>query len=354
MELAIPTTFDRRDWARPVEGTPLRVAVVGLGDFARDVALPALDRSDHCEVTAVVSGSPETASAAAAEYGIERVLTYDEYEDGEAADGYDAVYLVTPNGLHLPQAETAAGLGKHVLCEKPIEASADRAERLVAACEDAGVELMSAYRMQTTRSVRWVREQVRAGVIGDPVQVHGEISFDLIADGDTDQWRLDGDLAGGGAFMDIGVYPLNTAAFVLDADPVAVRASARSDRPAFDEVEEHVDFQVEFDDGTVGSCTASYGAASANRLSVIGTDGRVVVEPVFGIDCERTVTVERDGSATSLDAAEPSEVVDELDYFATGVLGDLTVEPDGAEGVRDVRVAEAVYESAETGKRVEL
>jgi len=354
MDLTVPTRFADRDWERPVPDAPLRIAVVGLGWFGREIAIPGIERADHCELGAVVSGDREKAERVAAESGADSALTYDEYADGAGTDAYDAVYVVTPNALHLPHVETAADHGKHVICEKPLEATADRAREVVSVCEDAGVTLMTAYRMQATRSVRWVRDRIGAGVVGDPVQVHGEFSFDLLADGDPDQWRLDPDMAGGGALVDIGVYPLNTARFLLDADPVAVGADTVENPPHFDGVDEHVAFQLSFPDGATASCTASYGASAANRLSVLGTEGRIVLEPVFDVDADRTITVERDGSSVSVDAAEPSEVAEEFDYFATGALTGMEIEPDGADGVVDVEVIEAVYESAESGRRVSL
>jgi xylose dehydrogenase (NAD/NADP) len=353
MDLSVPTRFDERDWERPVD-QPLRLAVVGLGWFGRDIAIPSIERADYCELGAVVSGDREKARRVAAETGADRALTYDEYAAGDGTDVYDAVYVVTPNALHLPHVETAAAHGKHVICEKPLEATADRARDVVSVCEEAGVALMTAYRMQATRSVRWVRDRIGAGVVGDPVQVHGEFSFDLLADGDPDQWRLDPDLAGGGALVDIGVYPLNTARFLLDADPVAVSAETTENPPHFDGVDEHVAFELSFPDGVTASCTASYGAGAANRLSVLGTEGRIVLEPVFEVDADRTITVERDGSTVAVDAAEPPEIDEEFDYFATGVLSDMAIEPDGPDGVADVEVIEAVYEAAESGRRVSL
>ncbi|GAB3039346.1 D-xylose 1-dehydrogenase Gfo6 [Natronobiforma cellulositropha] len=356
MMLDVPTRFDERDWERDVDGGPVRFAVVGLGWFGRDVAIPAIEESRFCETTTLVSGSPETAASVADEVGVETVLTYDEYAAGESADAYDAVYVVTPNALHLPHVETAAALGKHVLCEKPLEADGDRAAQAAAVCEEAGVTLMTAYRMQTTRSVRWVRERIREGFIGEPVQLHGEFSFRMLAgeDADPTQWRIDPDLAGGGALMDIGVYPLNTARFLLESDPVAVRATTSAPSPAFDGVDEHVAFTLEFPDGVTASCTASFGAASANRLAILGTEGRIVIEPIFGVDVTRTITLERDGGRTVVETDEPHEVCEEFDYFATAILADGELEAGGDHGVLDVRITDAIYESADRGERIEL
>ena len=155
--------FDERDWDTRPDGT-VRLAVVGVGGFARGVVLPSIADADYVEPTVLVSGSPDT-EAVAEDRGCD-LIGYDAYADGALADAYDAVYVATPNALHLPHAETAAGLGKAVICEKPLEATAGRAERLVAACDDAGVTLMTAYRMQTDPVMRRLRAFIAAGGTG--------------------------------------------------------------------------------------------------------------------------------------------------------------------------------------------
>ncbi|NGM69910.1 Gfo/Idh/MocA family oxidoreductase [Natronolimnobius sp. AArcel1] len=354
MTLELPARFER-DWDRSVADAPLRFAVIGLGGFARNTALPCIEESDYCETTAVVSGSAEKASEVAREFDAEHALTYEEYGDGVGSEDYDAVYIVTPNALHLPHVETAAAdLEKAVLCEKPLEADADRAARLVEVCEDAGVPLMTAYRMQAARSIRWIRRKVADGLIGNPVQVHGEFSFHVLEHGGPDQWRLDPDLAGGVVLMDIGVYPINTARYVLDADPVAVRGTTDNSHPAFEGVDEHVAVHLEFPDAVTASCTASFNSAGASRFAITGTEGRIVVESVFGVDDACHLTIDVDGSHLEGTVAAPHEVTEEFDYFATAVLTEMELAPDGRHGLTDVQIAEGVYESAEEGTRVEL
>ena len=353
MALQISTTFER-DWDEPDDPTPVQMAVVGLGWFGADVAIPAIAESEYCTLGAVVSGSAEKAERIGDEWGA-TPLTYDEYHDGVGRDAYDAVYVVTPNALHLPYVETAAEYDKPILCEKPLEATAERTEELVAACESAEVPLMTAYRMQTTRSVRWVRSLVRDGVIGDPVHVNGEFSFRILADGgDPDQWRLDADLAGGGALMDIGVYPMNTSRFVLGADPTAVAGAWYATRGPFEGVDEHVSFQLEYPGAVSASCSASFGAWSASRFAVLGTDGRIVIEDPFGVDADRRLTVDVGGHETTLAVDEPNEMVEEFDFFASRLLRDEPIGPDARHGLFDVKIAEAVYESGNTGRQISL
>ena len=355
MDVDIPAEFTERDWERNVTGDPVRFAVVGLGWFGPDVAIPAIEASDYCVTTVCVSGDKEKAARVAAENDAEHGLTYEEYADGAAVEAYDAVYVVTPNAVHLPHVETAAEHGKDVLCEKPLEATAERARRCVTVCADAGVELMTAYRMHATRSVRYVRGLVADGVIGDPVHTRGAFSNNLIAAGESmDQWRLDPDLAGGGPLMDLGVYPLNTSRLVLNADPTAVHASTVEGPPAFDGLEKYCAFTMEFPGGPVATCDTGYEVASDDYFEVGGTHGRIRIDDPFNVDADRRLTVRADGEETVVEVEEPSEMVEEFDYFATGLRSDMDIGPDGEHGAFDVEVTEAIYESAETGARVEI
>jgi len=347
------TAFTRRDWQTIDEGN-VRLAVIGLGGFARERALPAIRDTDFCELTALVSGSPGKARNLASTFGVERVLNYEEFRDGVGSDEYDAVYVATPPALHEEYVRTAADRGKHVLCEKPLAADLAAAERLVGACADAGVVCMTAYRLRTEPAIRRMREVIADGVIGEPVQVHGGFSVRLLDDLSTDTWRLDPDIAGGGALIDLGVYPLNTARFLLDADPTAVVAETSSDGAPFDRVDEHAAVQLSFSDGATASCTASFDAHPDSRLQVLGTDGQVLIRSPFGGDVSQEIVVERGETHTGYTGPPVDEVREEFDYFAHCVLADTVCETDGEDGLTDLQTIEGAYESADTGERVEL
>ncbi|EMA58422.1 D-xylose 1-dehydrogenase Gfo6 [Halorubrum lipolyticum] len=353
-------TVRDRDWERLESGT-LRIAMISLGWWTREQAIPAVADSEFCETTVLVSRSREKASAAAEEIPtVEAALTYEEFTDGEATDEYDAAYVCTPNALHLPYAEAAAEHGKAVLCEKPVESTRERAERLVEATED--VPLMVAYRMQTDPQVRRMRELVAEDAIGEPVGVHGSMSQQMLetVSGDPDQWRLDPDLVGYGAsVMDLGIYPLNTARFVLDADPVSVTAQMRSVDEAFRDVpDQHAAFTIRFDDGTQAACTAGQHAAYTGHFRVVGTDGELVLEPSFLGQPEGTLTLRSDGRRFEIDDGRRDvmrdEMTEEFDYFADRVLREAAIGPDGDHALVDMRALEAIYEAAETGTAVSV
>jgi xylose dehydrogenase (NAD/NADP) len=349
--------FTRRDWQTldpAAVDDPVRIALVGLGWFTREWALPGIRRSAFTEAT-VVTDVDADAVAAVADGTDLRGVSATAFREGAAADDYDAVYVATPNVTHLPYVETAAARGKAVLCEKPLEATVERAERAVAACEDAGVPLMVGYRMQTDPAVRRVRDLLAAGFVGDVVHVHANMSQTMLAELDaSDQWRLDPDRSGGGALVDLGIYPINTARFVLDADPVRVDGHTRSETPAFADVDEHVSFDLTFPGGVRAHCTASQNAAHASRLEVTGTEGRLILDPAFYEREDREVAVERGGVRADVEFEAVHQLVEEFAYFGHHTLAGLDHYPDGRHALTDVRTIDAVYDAADAGRPVEV
>ncbi|WP_435197400.1 D-xylose 1-dehydrogenase Gfo6 [Natronomonas sp. EA1] len=348
-----------RDWETADLSTlePMRFAVIGVGWFTRGRALPALEASEVCEPSVIVTSTTDKAERVAANVdGDARGITYDEFHDGVAASEYDAVYIVTPNALHLEYVETAARLGKHVLCEKPMERDSERAATLRETCAEAGVELMIAYRMHTEPAVRRARELIAEGIIGEPVEIRGTMSQRLLdrINPDPDQWRLDEELAGGGALFDIGLYPLNTARFLLDADPVAVTGRTRSTHDAFADVDETVSFTVAFPDEVYASCFASHNARQASEIHVTGTEGKVGIEPAFFQDQQRSLHVSRGDGRASVDVTKVDQMLEEFDYFAHHVRTGTPLYADGAHGLVDMHAMEAVYEADRTDRWVTL
>jgi xylose dehydrogenase (NAD/NADP) len=350
--------YDRRDWqTADADDGPVRFALVGLGWWTTDVAMPAIGDSTFCGTTVLVSSSREKAERVGAGRDVDHAIAYDEFHDGAATDAYDAVYVATPNALHSEYVESAAAHGKAVLCEKPLEATVERGRRLVEAAEDAGVPLMTGYRMQTEPAVRRARELIADGFLGDPVHAHGTNTqpvLEMIPD--PDQWRLDPDLTGyGTSVMDLGIYPINTARYLLDRDPVAAGARTRSPNGAFADVpDERAAFTLTHEDDIPLLATASQNAQGDSRLTITGTEGRVELRPAF----HGTATLRAargDVSAeitTGYDARRETEEL--FDYFADRVLTGAPVDPDGRHGLADLRTIRAIHEAAEHGGTVEI
>jgi len=350
-------SYEERAWQTTTDGT-VRYALLGLGWWTVDVALPAIESSDLGEVTTFVSSSTEKAERLADENDVANGISYDEFHDGEASDEYDAVYVGTPNAYHLEYVETAADLDKAVICEKPMESTVDRAERLVEACEDADVPLMVAYRMHTDPAVQRAKELIDEGFLGDPVSVHGNNSQPLLKMiPDPDQWRLDPDLSGyGTSVMDLGIYSINTARYLLDRDPVAVQSQMSSHHEAFQDVpDERSAAILVLEDDVKMVTTDSQHAQEDTELKITGTEGQIEFQPAFHGEVtlrlsrgDVTVTIDHD----TFDAER--EMEEEFDYFADRVLTGGEIHADGRHGLQDMRVIEAIHESAESGDVVEL
>jgi len=350
--------FTRRDWqtlAPDDVSDPVRIAVVGLGWFAREWALPGISRSAFTEATVVTDTDPEAVEAVASARDVSGA-TPEEFHAGAAAEEYDAVYVATPNAIHLEYVRAAAAQGKAVLCEKPLEATPERAQKLVSACDDAGVPLMVGYRMQTDPVARRLRDLLDAGAAGDVVHVHATMSQTMLGElgSDHDQWRLDPELSGGCALMDIGIYPLNTIRFALGADPVRVSGRTRTEHDAFAGVDEHATYRLEFPGGVDAMCTVSQNAQHASRLEVTGTDARLILDPAFYEREDRGFAVVRDGTRVDVDFEQVHQIEEEFAYFGHHLLAGEPFYPDGDHALADVRTLDAIYESAETGAPVEL
>ena len=349
--------YGSREWQTTTEGT-VRYALLGLGWWTVDVALPAIESSDLGEATVLVSSSSEKAERLAEEHGVGAGVSYDEFHDGEAADEYDAVYVGTPNAFHLEYVETAADLGKAVICEKPMEATVERAERMVEACEGADVPLMIAYRMHTDPAVQRAKELIEDGFLGEPVSVYGNNSQRLLRMiPDEDQWRLDPDRSGyGTSVMDLGIYSINTARYLLDRDPVAVQSRMASPHEAFSDVpDERSAATLVLEDGVQMVTTASQNAQEDTQLKLTGTEGQIDLRPAF--HGRATLHLKKgDLSVTVENEAFDSEreMEEEFDYFADRVLTGGDIHADGRHGLEDMRIIRAVHEAAETGDVVEL
>jgi predicted dehydrogenase len=271
-----------------------------------------------------------------------------------------AVYIVTPNGLHALHTLKALSAGKHVLCEKPLATSVGDAEKMVAKSAAAGRKLMTAYRIQYEPRNRLVQQWVRSKALGEVKLLELHNSQNQSRE-NASQWRHKKVLAGGGALPDIGLYCLNTARFLLGEEPVEVGATMQStpSDPRFREVEETVSFWLRFPSGVLATCLSSYGTADVKRYRVVGTEGYVDMDPGFsyrGLKLRRARVAE-DAKAMGVEdlaVPEKNQFALELDHFAACIVQDKKPYTPGEEGLQDQRILAAIYEAARTFQVVRL
>ena len=132
------------------EHAPLGVALVGLGSLSTSQIAPALQKTRHCKLAGIVTGTPAKAAQWQAKYGLPNRSVYDYASMDRMADNpdIDIVYVVTPNAMHGEHSIKAARAGKHVFCEKPMEVTTARCQEMISACKSAARQLGIAYRCQ--------------------------------------------------------------------------------------------------------------------------------------------------------------------------------------------------------------
>ncbi len=326
----------------------LGVALVGLGYYSTDLLAPALQLTKYCKLTGIVTGSPEKIPVWQRRYGIldKNVYNYDNMSDVANNPDIDVLYIVLPTGLHSKYAIKAAVAGKHVWCEKPMARTVAECQAVIKACRDNRVKLSIGYRMQhepnTQTIIKWAKEKP----YGNILTVKAEAGY---YDGRTNHWKQDKAL-GGGAMYDMGVYPLNATRYVTGMEPLAVTARHETNRPeVYDEVDETTFFELEFPGGTQASCVTSLGIGM-NELHVNCVEGWYGLAPFQSYGGIRGKT----SDSILLNRSIPNQQAKQMDDDALSILNDQTVLVPGEEGLKDIRIVEAIYRSAAEKKRVVL
>jgi predicted dehydrogenase len=225
----------------------IRWGIIGTGGIARTFAAD-LEHTDSGTVAAVGSRRQETADAFGERFGVAR--RHDSYEALVADPEVDVVYVSTPHPMHHPDALLALRAGKHALVEKPFTMNAAEAEELVAEARDRGLFLMEAMWARFLPHTREIRRLLAEGVLGDIVTVHADHAQWFEED---PEFRLFAPELGGGALLDLGIYPVSFASMVL-GEPDRVAAIAD---PAFTGVDAQTSILLGYESGAhaVLNCT---------------------------------------------------------------------------------------------------
>jgi predicted dehydrogenase len=330
---------------------PVRFAVIGLGHIAQAAVLPAFRHArPHVELAAFVSSDRAKLRKLGRRYGIERLHSYEDADALFASGDIDAVYIALPNTMHAEWTLRAAGAGLHVLCEKPLATSVRDCERMIDACARNRVRLMTAYRLHFERCNLEVAEIVRRKRIGAARFFDSQFSMQVKAD----NIRVNREL-GGGPEWDIGIYCINAARSVFAAEPTQVWATATNSGDArFTEVPETVHAVMRFPDDRAANFICSFGAADTARYEVVGTKGRVVVDPAYEYATGLAYELEIGGRKKRKSFAKSDQFAPELVHFAKCVKARRDPEPSGKEGLVDVAVIEAIHQSISSGKWVSM
>jgi glucose-fructose oxidoreductase len=339
----------------PAPSKNLGIALVGLGSYSEGRLAPALQETKDCHLAGVVTGSRSKGLEWARKYGFseKNVFGYDTMAQIAGNPDIDVVYVVTPNSLHAGHCIAAAKAGKHVITEKPMATSVADCDAIIAACRDAGVRLMVGYRLHYEPHTMELCRLARENVFGPFMKISCENGFDMSSDANAQNtWRLDKKLAGGGPLMDMGVYVVQAVCMTkAEAAPVAVTASfGPVTRPkVFSEVEEEINWTMEFADGAVAKCRATYGA-QWSKLRADAAHGWAELEyPAFYYDEPILKTSQGKPHFPNV-----NHQVVQMDGMVREILTGQPSAAPGEMGRRDITITDAIYAAAASGGRVEV
>jgi predicted dehydrogenase len=334
-----------------VPATPsarVKWGVLGVARIAVKKVIPAMQQGESCEIVAIASRDAGKAREAARALGIPKA--YGSYEELLADPEVEAVYNPLPNHLHVPWTLRAAEAGKHVLCEKPIGLSAAEARSLLAARDRTGVKIQEAFMVRTHPQWLAARELARSGRIG---ALRSVVSCFSYFNEDAQNVR---NVAGygGGALMDIGCYPVTLSRFLFGEEPRRVIGLLERD-PRFG-TDRLTSGLLDFPSGQ-SAFTCSTQLVPYQRVQALGTRGRVEVEIPFNAPNDRPCRIFVDDGADVFGGGVEAMTFDVCDqYRVQGDLFSRAVRGQGeqavplADAVDNMRVIDAIFRSAESGR----
>ena len=327
----------------------LGVALIGLGGYSAGQLAPALQETKHCYLAGIVTGTPAKEIAWGERYKIPKknIYNYQNFDSIAGNPEIDIVYVVLPVAMHKEFTIRGAKAGKHVICEKPMEVSVNHCQDMIDACKKEKKLLSMGYRLHFEP---YNREMMRLG----QKKVYGKLLEIDCANGFTygnnaNSWRLKKALSGGGGLMDMGVYCIQAARYVTGEEPIYVTAREEKTRPElFKEVDETIFFDLEFPGGCIAHGVSSYNQ-NLNHLRVKAEKGEFELSSAYRYGGMAGRTPEG-----PMNFPQINQQAAQMDDFALCIKNNKQTIVPGEEGLKDMKVIEAIYRSIASGKREEI
>ncbi|MBT1702247.1 Gfo/Idh/MocA family protein [Chryseosolibacter indicus] len=325
----------------------LGIALVGLGNYSKGQLAPALQETQHCYLSGIVTGSPDKADEWKTKYNIpeKNIYNYENFDQIKDNPDIDIIYVVLPNAMHKEFVVRAAKAGKHVICEKPMAVTVQECDEMIAACKEAGKMLSIGYRL---RFEPYNREMTRFGT----EKVFGNIKKVIAENGmsDTEGWRLNKALAGGGSLMDVGIYAIQGVRYTTGMEPIAVTAKEgpKKDKDRFKDIEDSLSWTMEMPGGIIAECKTAY-TNEMNKLRLEGENGWAELSPAYPYK-----GIKGETSNGKMDFPEVNQQALQMDAFAQAIKENKPSTVPGEMGKQDVKIIQAIYEAMRTGKKVTI
>ena len=324
-------------------------AVVDLSGTTPYSALVAFGRATSSRLVAIVAND-NGAQSHAPDVDVP-VYPAGEYRQCLERSDVNAAYLIVPTTMRADYTVEAARAGVHVFCETPMAVTADECRRVIRVCQKTRVKLMIASDLRFQPGHAEAHATVHRGEIGEPKTMSADFTIRI---DDAADIRLQRRL-GGGTMYELGVACIDASRVLFRAEPAQVMAmTARSTRRLGGDVDEGTVALVRFPHEQLAHFHTSFGEEPTSVLTILGEHGYLRLAPAFSPDVEVEMEVVRGGSRETRRFPATDALAPQLDYFSRCILQDRPPEPDGIDGLQNVRVVEAIYRSARDGRPVTL
>jgi predicted dehydrogenase len=322
----------------------IRYGILGFGHHAKKRLMPAFAGA---QVTGMWRRDPAKAQADAREYHIPHV--FDSAEELCASPEIDAVFVVSPDALHLPHVLVAAQHGKHILCEKPLALNADEVEKMLFATRAAGVVFGAAQNMRYNASVQLIREWIAEGRIGQPMLAHSQFCYN--AEKSPRAWIYDPTLATGGPIGDVAIHCLDGLRYVLATNITEVSTLAHKDARS-GAVESHAVVNMLFGNGAMGAVTVTTRGSYRSLIEITGETGVILCENGLTVDHPVDVVLYRQDKVAAHQRVSNADAYTRMiDGFSAAIEGRGAYLATGEDGLHNQRVLDAAYKSWHTGTK---
>ncbi|HWH63356.1 MAG TPA: Gfo/Idh/MocA family oxidoreductase [Ginsengibacter sp.] len=329
----------------------LGIALVGLGYYSTDLLAPALQQTKNCYLAGIVTGTPSKAETWKKKYNIpdKNIYNYETFDQISNNDDIDVIYVVLPPSMHKEYVIRAAKAGKHVWCEKPMAINVAECQAMIDACNGNKRKLAIGYRLHHEPNTQEYTNIINKKLLGDVKKASCGAGY---VENRTNHWKQNKAM-GGGVLYDMGVYAIQGARLGTGMEPVAiVSAKTSTTRPEIykNGLDETTEAVLEFPGGVLANIKTSFGE-NINFLDVICEKGDIHVSPYQAYAGVKAVSPLGE---INHPYNIPWQQAKQMDDDSLSIMQDTAMLVPGEEGLRDIRIVEAIYKCAGTGQRVAM
>jgi glucose-fructose oxidoreductase len=329
----------------------LGVALVGLGYYSTDLLAPALQQTKNCYLAGIVTGTPAKAETWKTKYNIpeKNIYNYQNFDQVANNPDIDVIYVVLPPSMHREYVIRAANAGKHVWCEKPMAMNEKECQDMIEACKKNKRSLAIGYRLHHDPNTKEYRRILKEKLLGNVKHVNCAAGY---RDNNTDHWKQKREM-GGGVLYDMGVYAIQGARIGTNMEPISIISAATSTtRPEIykNGLDETTIATLEFPGGIRADIKTSFGE-NINFLTIQCEKGDIKMSPYSAYSGVRGTSPLGE---INYPYPTPGQQIRQMDDDAMSIMQGKPMLVPGEEGLRDIRIVEAIYRSAKNKQVVKL